>query len=295
MNNSTPHGTPHLMQHGSPDLVYVKKANGVLEPFDQEKLVGSLDRAGVDKKTINEIVGHVLSELQNGITTGEIYAHAFEMLNRNSRVHAITYSLRRALSELGPNGFPFEKFISEILKEKGYNVLTDQIVQGRCVAHEMDVVAWNDKELIMIEAKFHNEFGLKSDVKVALYVKARFDDLKTVTFNYGGKDRQLTDGWLVTNTKFTEQAIAYGACTGLTMIGWNYPLKGNLLHLIEDSRLHPFTCLATLTTNHKKKLLDLGVILCRDISRNPKILNEIGLSADEIKNVMAEIDNVCVA
>ena len=99
----------------------------------------------------------------------------------------------------------------------------------------MDGVAWNEEKLIMVEAKFHNELGIKSDLKVALYVKARMDDLKGSVFNYGGKDRKLSEGWLVTNTKFSSTAIHYGVCQNLVMIGWNYPEKGNLQDMIEET------------------------------------------------------------
>jgi len=102
------------------------------------------------------------------------------------------------------------------------------------VPHEVDVVAYNAKKLIMIEAKFHNELGTKSDLKVVLYIKARFDDLAENVFNYGGQNRKITDSWLVTNTKFSSTAIHYGVCKNLTMIGWNYPEKGNLQDMIEE-------------------------------------------------------------
>lgn len=275
--------------------VYILKADGVREPFDPSKLIYSLHNAGVTGNAVDDVVQHVQTHIKDGMTTGEIYSYAFHYLRSHSLPIALRYSLRRALSELGPNGFPFEKFVAEIFKAKGYEVLTDQVVQGACVQHEIDVVAWNDKELIMVEAKFHNEFGLKSDLKVALYIKARFDDLRHQTFTFGGKSRTMTDGWLVTNTKFTDQAIKYGSCQQLKMVGWNYPHGASLQDLIEGSGLHPFTCLGTLTANHKKQLLDKGIILCRDIKRNPHVLKEISMSTEEIAKVFAEIDTVCGA
>jgi hypothetical protein len=159
----------------------------------------------------------------------------------------------------------------------------------------MDIVAWNRHKLIMIEAKFHNEFGLKSDLKVALYVKARFDDLSVPTFVFGGeKPRKLDEGVLITNTKFSEQAIKYGQCAGLKMIGWNYPSKGNLHQIIEESGLHPSTCLSTLSNVHKRALLDKGVILCKDIKNESNLLREIGMTNQKIGEVMDEISNVCI-
>ena len=126
---------------------------------------------------------------------------------------AVGYSIRRALLEMGPDGFPFEKLVSRLFQIWGYETLTDQTCLGTCVAHEVDVVAWKDDELSMVEAKFHNEFGLKSDLKVALYVKARYDDLAKTVFDYGGKKRILSSEghWLVTNTNLATHGLA-GTC-----------------------------------------------------------------------------------
>lgn len=216
--------------------INVIKANGVHEAFDPIKLRASLLRAGADEEAIASVMSHVMSELKDGMTTRDIYNHAFAYLSEYKKPVAQRYSLRRALMDMGPTGFPFEDFVAEIFKGKGFETLARQTVLGGCVPHEVDVVAWNQQQLIMVEAKFHNELGTKSDLKVALYVKARIDDLKSNTFSYGGKDRQLTEGWLITNTKFSSTAIHYGVCQNLVMIGWNYPEKGNLQDMIEGNQ-----------------------------------------------------------
>jgi hypothetical protein len=134
---------------------------------------------------------------------------------------------------------------------------------------------------------------MKSDIKVALYIKARFDDLKGNMFDYGGIKRTLTSGWLITNTKFTDQAIKYGECNGLKMIGWNYPAKGNLQDIIEELHLHPLTCLVSLNNTNKRELLNQGMVLCMDIYNNQSLLNKINIPSDQINSVIAEIKEVC--
>lgn len=268
--------------------IQVIKANGAREAFDNDKLLGSLVSAGASVKVAEEIVDHITEELHDGMSTQQIYKHAFFLLHKREKPVAMRYSLRRAIMELGPTGFPFEKFIASIFKEKGYEVLTDQQVLGHCVPHEVDVIAWNDQKLIMAEAKFHNELGLRSDVKTALYVKARMDDLKDTTFNYG-HDRKLDEMWLITNTKFTSSAIHYAECTGLKLIGWNYPEKGNLQNLIEDSGLHPVTSITTFSGSQKKSLLDRGIVLCEDLVKDPSIFRSLGLNDEKAKAVLSEI------
>ncbi len=256
-------------------VINIVKANGHHEAFDPEKLRFSLLNSGASKEATEEVLTRLAPELRNGMTTNDIYAHAFSILATLNKPVARSYSLRRAVMDLGPSGFPFEDFVAAVLRAKGFECVTRQTVLGGCVPHEVDVVAYNEKKLIMIEAKFHNELGTKSDVKVVLYIKARFDDIRDNVFSYGGKDRKVTDCWLVTNTKFSSTAIHYAECKNMTLVGWNYPEKGNLQDMIEEEGLHPITCLTTLSENEKKILLTGGVVLCSMIKEKPEILTEL--------------------
>jgi hypothetical protein len=274
------------------DGITIVKANGHHETFDPEKLRFSLLNSGASKEATEEVLRHLIPELRNGMSTNDLYRHAFSILKNISRPSARAYSLRRAVMDLGPSGFPFEDFVAEILRAKGFECVTRQIVIGGCIPHEVDVVAYTDKKLMMIEAKFHNELGTKSDVKVALYVKARFDDIKDNVYSYGGKDRKVTDSWLVTNTKFSSTAIHYAECKNMTLVGWNYPEKGNLQDMIEEEGLHPVTCLTSLTDNEKKLLLTGGVVLCSSIKEKPEVLTKILGDSFDTQNVINEINEL---
>src|SRR3989338_10071692 len=272
-----------------PEQIIIIKANGKRESFESEKLRASLMHSGATGEAIENVMSHLLPELHDDMTTGEIYRHAYSILQGISKPIARSYSLRRAVMDLGPSGFPFEDFIAALLKSQGLNCVTRQTVLGACVPHEVDVVAYDDKRLIMIEAKFHNELGTKSDLKVVLYMKARFDDLKDNVFDYGGKGRSMTEAWLITNTKFSSTAIHYGVCKNLTMIGWNYPEKGNLQDMIEKESLHPITCLTSLSGEQKKSLLAGGVVLCSAIAKEPEVLRKIFGESFDSKPVLNEI------
>ncbi len=272
--------------------LYVLKADGTKEPFDVDKLERSLKKAGASSKAVADIIERTKINNDKEITTQEIYRNAFELLHKDEKPIALKYSLKRAIMDLGPSGFAFEDFIAEIFRQKGFEAETGKIVRGFCVEHEVDVVAWNTEKLIMVEAKFHNELGIKSDLKIALYVKARFDDLRKMTYKYG-KERNLDEGWLVTNTKFTSTAIEYGSCQGgLRMIGWNYPPVGNLHDMILESKLHPVTCLSSLNGREKKELLDKGVVLCKSILENQDLLVSIGLTGSKAQKVIEEIESL---
>ena len=268
----------------------ITKSDGTREQFDEAKLAASLKKVGASPEIIGHITDQIEREMWEGMTTADIYSRAFTLLRKKNHKTAIKYSLRRALFELGPDGFPFERFVARIFEHWGYEAITDQLVMGSCVEHEVDVVAWKGDELVMAEAKFHNVIGLASDVKIALYVKARFDDLSDTVFDYGGKERKLSPQghWLVTNTKFTETAIKYGECKGLRMLGWNYPNKDNLHQIIEENGLHPITCLTTLNHQEQRTLIGLNTLTCIDLIGKPDVLKKAGVRPEAIEEVLTE-------
>ena len=273
-------------------LMRITKSDGTTQLFEEEKLVNSLKHVGASPEVIDDIVDEVEKEMWEGIPTADIYRRAFELLKKHSAPVAARYSIRRAMFELGPDGFPFEKFVARVFKLWGYESLTDQTLLGTCVEHEVDVVAWKEHDLAMSEVKFHNEFGLKSDLKVSLYVKARFDDLADTVFEYGGLKRKLTDRYLFTNTKFTEVAIQYGTCKGLNMISWNYPPNKSLHKIIDENGLYPVTCLVSLSHQQKKDLIGLGIIVTGDLLANPGALKAVGIHPEATKVVLEEVEMI---
>ena len=273
----------------------IRKLDGTIEPFDPSKLTSSLQNAGATPEAAQTILSHIENELKEGVTTSHIYRHARRLLKKHSGAPvAARYSLRRAVLELGPSGYPFETLLGEIFKQKGYDVKVGETLDGKCVTHEVDVVAKNDKELILVEAKFHNAPGFKTDVKVALYIHARFLDLQAQNFDNLCPAGGTAQSWLVTNTKFTENAIRYGKCVGITMIGWGYPSKGNVQDLIEEAGLHPLSCLTTLSAKEKETLYQNGVVLCRGVVDNPNVLELAGITGNKVATILNEAHKLCV-
>lgn len=269
--------------------VLITKADGEQELFDSSKLDSSLSRSGASEEARARIISRVLQELRSGMTTEEIYRHAFEMLRREEETPiAARYSIKRAVFALGPSGFPFEHFIAEILRAHGWSTRTEILLTGRCASHEVDVLAEKDGKRIGIEAKFHNEPGGKTDIKDALYVKARYDDLRVAP----EPSSRVDEGWLVTNTTFTQNAIRYAQCSNLTLVSWDYPHTNNLLDMIEEARVHPLTCLTTLSEGEKHRLLDNKIVLCKHVSA-PHVLEEYGVKPGRIPQVLDEARRLC--
>jgi len=273
-------------------IPWVIKADGTGEEFDPVKLKESLRRAGAPEDVVEKIATKIMSELRDGVRTEKIYHHAFSLLKKERRTLAARYSLKRAVRELGPTGFPFEQYVGEILKEKGYEVATDVIIQGWCVDHEVDVSARKDGMHILIECKFHNEEGFKTDVKVALYVAQRFQDIEKRHATLTDQSERFHEAWLVTNTKLTSQAIQYANCAGLKVIGWDYPTKENLHEMIRETKLQPITVLTTLSTADKRRLMENNIVLCRDIPKNRDVVLNSGIDNKKLERALTEINAI---
>lgn len=275
--------------------ITVIKASGEREPFSEKKVYRSMRRAGVPFKAQKQVMKRIKAKLYDRIPTSIIYKQVVEFLDKSAYpVGSNRYRLRRAVMELGPTGYPFERFVGAILKEYGYKVEIGVIVAGKCVNHEVDVVAQKDKQHFMVECKFHNRPGTRSDVKVALYVKARFEDVSAAWKQKPGHKTMFHQAWLVTNTKLTSDAITYGECVGMKLIAWNYPQKGSLQNLIEETGLHPLTCLTSLSKQQKRKLLEQDIVLCRDLLQTESsTFNSVGISQEQEQRIREEASLTC--
>jgi Holliday junction resolvase-like predicted endonuclease len=272
----------------------ILKNTGEYEEFDREKLRDSLLRASASLLVTNDVISKVESRLKEGMTTSEIYRIAFVFLKKKEKRTALRYSMKRSLLEFGPTGFPFEKFVAEIFRAKGYTAMVSTMLPGKCVDHEVDVVAYNDTDLVLIEVKFHNSINVKTDTKTALYVKARWDDLKDKELRISSNKQMLpTRGILITNTKFTRNAEKYARCADLGMISWSYPQKGNLYELVHDTGLHPVTTIDSLSNNQIKTLIDNDIITANKICKDPHVLKNIGITGIKAKKVIQEAKLVC--
>lgn len=272
----------------------VTKSSGEKVQFSKEKLRASLLRSGADEKTIGRIMNRVRDDLYRGIPTREIYDRAFSMLAKKKRHFAARYSLKKAIYDLGPTGFPFEQFVGALLSELGYRVDVGVEVPGACVSHEVDVMAYKGKTVTLVECKFHGEEGLYCNVKIPLYINSRFNDIKAHWNSSHRKSKaELSAGWVVTNTRFSQDAYRYGKCVGLYLLGWDTPAGDSLKERIDQSGLYPITVSTLLTQSEKQDLLDRQMVLCRQLIARREILEKLGVSESRAQKIIAELSDLC--
>ena len=271
----------------------VIKHSGDIVDFNMSKLKLSLMKSGANKDIVDEVIKSIEKEIYEGIPTTKIYKLAFSLLKKASNSHAARYNLRAAIELLGPAGFFFEKFISRLFAAETFQTKTNMVLQGKCISHEIDVILKKENSIAMVECKFHERRESNSDVKVPMYILSRFNDLKDKPHQIFYNKDQISKCWIVTNNRFTSDAITFAKCSGLHILSWDYPENNNLSNKIDNNQLYPVTCLTTLTLTEKEKLLILDVILVKELINNSESLEKIGLSNFRIKNVQKEALALC--
>jgi hypothetical protein len=272
--------------------IKIIKADGTEEYFRVEKLRRSLRRSGARPNQVNYVIAQLTPTLRDGIKTQEIYRNAFKLLHSDDSPVAARYSLRRALFNLGPTGFPFEKFLARLFASDGYSTKTGTMLQGKCAEHEIDVAAYKADHSFVGEAKFHARPGIKSDLQVAMYSYARLMDLreqKICSEDICG----IKEFWLITNTKFTSSARRYGNCVGLKLLSWDFPKHNNLHDRIQRAGVYPITVLQALSPKQAQTLIERDVILCGDIVSNPQILRHLHLPKRKYESILHEARQIC--
>jgi len=231
-------------------MMYVINSQNVKERFSYKKIFRAAKRAGAPRHLARIISEEIRKEAYPGISTAEIASRIERFLNKENPQTAIRFSLRSGIRKLGPTGFPFEKFIGEMLEKTGYEVALNQFVDGHCCSdYEIDLLAHKGNTLYVGECKYRNDLGGRVHIDEVLANYARFLDISNQSLREKSYPKNLKlKSLLITNAKFTVKAIEYAHCVGVELLGWGYPEKNGLEAVIERRKLYPITILPSLTT-----------------------------------------------
>lgn len=266
-------------------MVEVIKFSGEKEKFNAGKILSTLKRAGATNKQAKEIISRIKERLHENITTREILDIIKKEL-KNNPVIAAKYDLKRAIMALGPTGYPFEKYFSKILNKYGYDTKTNQIIKGKRINQEIDIIA-SKKYTYMIECKYHNDQGKHTDLKQAMYTYARFLDINT-------RKKDFDFPWLVTNTHCSRDSTEYAKGVDLKVTSWRYPEKWNLQELIETKGLYPITILKSIDERTKNQLFNAGIIMLKELQEIPeeKLKKLTDLDTNSIKKIINDARSI---
>ncbi len=272
--------------------IYIINSRGQKELFSFQKVYQSAKRAGASNDLAREIAQEIQGQVYPGMKTSEIFKKIKSILSKKSLPVSIKFSLKDAIRMLGPTGFPFEKYIGEVLLANGFDVKLNQYIYGICgIRYEIDFIAKKGSVVYVGECKYRNQPNglVHSGDIVEIY--GRFLDLKEGDFFQKREYQNLNIvSAAITNTKFTSSSIKYACCRGIELLGWRYPKKGGLEYLIESQGLYPITILPSF----KNYLFDFFVsnqmMLARDIlSINPqKLSQKANISIKNINSLVEE-------
>lgn len=233
--------------------------------LDLEKLTRVLRRAGADEGLALEISSSIAKKVRSGVTTKEIYRMAMRQLRQSHPAVAARYSLRNAIFQLGPAGFEFEKYIMLLLRKYGYKAVLPEILQGKCVTHEVDILIEKDNKKMMAECKLRQSVEIFINIKDALSTWARFIDLKEGAEM--GLCPRVDEAWIITNSRFSHDSLQYGLCKGMGMLSWNTPRERPLPAWIDEKKFYPITILQSLKKFHLEAFGRAEILLLEDLTR----------------------------
>lgn len=258
-------------------LMFVINSREENEPFSKTKIYRSAKMAGASSSVAWKIARIIKKEAYPGIKTSTISARIGQLLRKDFPGAALRFNIKKAMRGLGPTGFPFEKYIKNVLSSWGYEVSINQFLPGKCLsAYETDFVARKDKILYIGECKYKHQFGDRIHYYDALANHARFLDISEGGYFKSAKYRGVDiKSILVTNTKFSDRTIKYCRCVGTELLGWNYPENKGLEYFIEKEKLYPVTILPSLRGRLKEVLVEEKIMLAdRILTINIKNFSE---------------------
>ncbi len=268
------------------EKITVVKLNGEKEPFSPRKVYNSARRAGASRELAKKITEKIEKEIYPGIRTSKIFQKIEKALLKENLQTGIKYNLKESLKKLGPTGFPFEKFICKIFKERGFKTRLNPRLQGKCCRYELDFLAEKGGRTYIGECKFRHLSDGRVHSNAALANHARFLDIKKGSW---AEDKRIKS-ILVTNGKFTKKTKRYSDCVNVDLLSWRYPKNKGLSFFIEKKQLYPITILSSLTGKMAKKLSEYRIMLAKEIlNKEPgKLSKRAGIPTRNISKAIKE-------
>jgi len=262
-------------------MIYVTKADGSKQPFDKQKIINTCLRLQATLEQAQSIADKIEARAYDGIPTKKILQLVFQYMKKYRPAIVYQIDLRQAIAMLRSKP-DFEIFVAKLFEAMGYRVETNLIIQGKCVEHEIDVVARKEEEIILVEAKHHVNHHTYSGLDVFLQLNSTLEDLKE-GYEIGKNNFRFTKAVLICNTKVSEHAKKYALCKGLEFIAWKFPPEKGLERIIEEYKLYPITFLKGIERNEAYKLTDVGVVIVKQLLDDvEKISRKSGIGKNRI-------------
>jgi len=270
--------------------VVVKKADGSVQSFDKEKVVRTCLRMGANKQVAYEVAEKVERRLYDGISTANILQMVFQFMRSYKHIVGHLFDLRKGLSLMSSKP-EFEVFVQALLARTGFEVSPNRLLIGKCVEHEVDAIARKDGVTYFVEAKHHSRYHTPTGLDESRIARAVLEDV-IEGFVFGKSDLKIDRAMIVTNTRYSDQAIQYGNCRNILQIGWSSPIDHGLQSMIEGKNLLPLSCLRGLSMDARLKLAIAGIVLFEQLIEEDtmELARKTGLPREFIRNIKEKIE-----
>jgi len=277
-------------------MIHVIKADGSKQLFDKQKIINTCLRLQATLEQAQSIADRIEARAYDGIPTKKILQMVFRYMKKYRPAIAYQIDLKQAIAMLRSKP-DFEIFVSKLYEAMGYEVKTNLIIQGKCIEHEIDVVAKKGNETILVEVKHHVNHHAYSGLDAFLQLNSTLEDLKE-GYEIGKNNFKFNKAILICNTKVSEHAKRYALCRGLDFIAWKFPLEKGLERLIEEYKLYPITFLKEIERDEVYKLADTGIVTLKqligdvdEISRKSGIRKNRVLQLQKAAKIVLGLDN----
>lgn len=253
--------------------IRVTKGDGTSQLYDRGKILRTCIKMGSTMEIAEVIADKIETKVHDGIKTEKILQMILVLLHKHMPAIALLVHLKKALSLMKPVP-DFEQFVRILMSNHGYDVTPNRIIRGKCVEHEIDAISKKEGITYIVEVKHHFNYHTLTGLDTVRISRAVFEDI-TEGFELGLNDIKVDRAMVVSNTKFSGQALQYVECRGISHIGWNTPPGGDLPTMIEEKNLYPVTYLKRLDAATRRKLLSAGVIFVKELlEKSPRELAE---------------------
>lgn len=206
---------------------------------------------------------------------------ACRVLARSGPRAAVRALLSTGLRELGPEGGTFEQFVARVLARLGFETEVRATREGRCVRHEIDVLARRPGHTLLCECKLRTRAAARIELPVVLAAYGRAADL-------GALGDGPTRACLVTNARFTDDARAFATGMGLRLCGWEHPEGQDFRAWVEAAGTFPVTALPHLPPTAARALIQAGICDTDSLLEQPEALAASGVLPGRAARILTE-------
>lgn len=273
-------------------MVNVKKWDGSLVPFDKDRVFRTCLRMRLSKHEAREVAEEISKKVRDGMDTREVMQMILQHGKRHKKFMGHITDLRDALGDMRSKP-EFEQFVALLMENEGYKTVTNKIIQGRCIDHEIDVVGVRGNEVICVEVKHHRDLHTFTGLDTILELNSVFEDLLQ---GYAAKKHNynFTKVILVTNTKMSHHAMKYAECRGIDLLGWNTPEHAGIEHYVHSKLFYPINILKDVDKSILEALGENGIITLKQLfeANQRELSKATGIDHQTLRELVNKADDV---